>query len=82
MASLPSLKSIAPTTPWYTHDAKSGAVTVQNAIWHVRGTQPTLELSGSARMALALTEACCETGIGKVCLSLCRSPPEGNLPFA
>jgi len=46
-------------TSWYGEDAE-GRIQVTNAIW-----QPGLPLSTAARVALALTQLCCERKMGK-----------------
>ena len=68
----PQLSSIDAQQDWYTHDQRTGAVTILKATWQAIDFRPDTEprayhlLSETARMALALTSACCKVGVGKV----------------
>lgn len=66
MATILPLKAMVKGTPWYTEDPTSGDAIITRALWNVRGNEGIMELSDAARMALALTSACCKLGVGKV----------------
>ncbi|KAK5061415.1 hypothetical protein LTR84_007957 [Exophiala bonariae] len=66
--SLKRLERISPEAKWSHFDPVSEAVTITNAIWDFRGKGGSSPISDSSRMALALTEACCAQGSGKVFL--------------